>query len=74
MTNATAETANERREDILAVSPVGIRAPPLPHAAWCRRCKTLARLESLGYTEPERPSDKEFREASERGEVFLVIP
>jgi len=40
---------------------------------WCLRCRTLDRLERLGFTEPERPSDREFREAMERGEVFEIV-
>lgn len=41
--------------------------------SWCLRCRTLDRLERMGFTQPERPSDREFREAMERGEVFEVV-
>jgi len=39
---------------------------------WCLGCRTLERLERMGFTAPERPSDRDFREAMERGEVFEI--
>lgn len=45
----------------------------LSHGLWCLRCRELVRLETMGFTQPEKPSDREFREAMERGEVFKIV-
>ena len=44
----------------------------LRRTQWCLRCSTLERLERLGFTQPESPHDREFREAMERGEVLEI--
>jgi hypothetical protein len=52
--------------------PACYARPSYPHTRWCLRCKLVKKLEQAGYREAERPSDRDFREALERGEVYEV--